>query len=516
MSPTNANPPVAKSRLTKNRRKSGIVKAAPLSTRSVPTSSTPSHPDRLTKASKPVSMVPPPSLPTPSYTTDSASPTYYRNYEVLTSSPFHIPNSQAPIPGREVYWDLDTPQSKKYREALAREFEESDSPISKQNVATPKLRMVPKTRIDTATSKEVVRKGEEAMELLLNMCREKEEEMREKDEKVEPVCQLKMENFSMELKEETKEEEADDMFADDFDLGDTLDFGVEEEITVNKINTHSVKDNGDMLDTALDNDMFDDDDESFLLQATQAAETDLVSENVERAVIKTEQTSKPSVVHHAVTRVKQRPQEVVGNVGIEKTFNQTARQEPVKMKTEPVVTHPAISRVQAQVTDGFGSEDDSFDEILSQMEEPQDEEVSAASPILKRKRKCFDLSGPTKPYQPLPLSELNRQVSGPGTTTQRQAGGTFRKFSSFDNKEEKKAFPRLNSDPSIGTVTLPGTFSSKVATVGRVGSTVNLVGQPGNVGPSKPATRSCTKEDIERKRKEAMARRQQSQSQARR
>merc|ERR1719186_1126029 len=165
------------------------------------------------------------------------------------------------------------------------------------------------------------------MQMLLDMCREKEAV--EKIKKIEPVCQLKMENLSMERTEETKEEEADDMFADDFELGDTLDFGVEEEIVLNKVNTDLVKDNSDMLDKALDSDMFDDDDESFLLQATQAAETDLVTENVVTALIKTEQTFNPSAVHCTITS----PHGVVGNVGKEIA----AKQEPVKMKTEPKV-----------------------------------------------------------------------------------------------------------------------------------------------------------------------------------
>merc|ERR1719186_2540586 len=203
------------------------------------------------------------------------------------------------------------------------------------------------------------------MQMLLDMCREKEAV--EKIKKIEPVCQLKMDNLSMERKEETKEEEADDMFADDFELGDTLDFGVEEEIVLNKVNTDSVKDNSDLLDKALDSGLFDDDDESFLLQATQAAETDLVTENVVTALIKTEQTFKPSAVHRTDTSVKQGPLGIVGNVR-----RDIATKVPVKMETEPKVTHLAISRVQAQVSDGFGSEDDSFDEILSQLEEPLD------------------------------------------------------------------------------------------------------------------------------------------------
>ena len=75
----------------------------------------------------------------------TSNPSYYLNYEMLMSSPFHIPNSQAPIPGKEVYWDNDTPQSRKFREAFAKEFEESDSHVAKKNKASPKLGMVAKT-----------------------------------------------------------------------------------------------------------------------------------------------------------------------------------------------------------------------------------------------------------------------------------------------------------------------------------------------------------------------------------
>ena len=106
-------------------------------------------------------------------TAATSSPTYYRNYEMYTSSPFHIPNSQAPIPGKEVYWEYDTPQSKKIREAFIREFEESDSPVARK-VATPKLRMVPKTRIESFDDLEEVRKGEQAMQELLDLCEEAE------------------------------------------------------------------------------------------------------------------------------------------------------------------------------------------------------------------------------------------------------------------------------------------------------------------------------------------------------
>eukprot|EP00092_Neocalanus_flemingeri_P029751 GFUD01032299.1.p1 GENE.GFUD01032299.1~~GFUD01032299.1.p1 ORF type:complete len:554 (+),score=169.48 GFUD01032299.1:109-1770(+) len=553
MSPTTSisstSTPVARSRLTKNKRKPGIIKPAPItiSSSSGPASSTPSLlPTGPTVTAS--SMFPPPSLPTRREVPNvSASPVYYRNYEAMTSSPFHIPNSQAPIPGREVFWDLDTPQSKKYREALAKEFEESDSPLAKQREVTPKMRMVARSRIDTLTSTEEDRKGEEAMQDLLDLCKVADEKL-EQVENVEPV-KLEMENLSME-RDEKCNDEAEDMFADDIDLGDTMDFGVHEECKTGL--DSSVKDNCEILDTAIDNDLFNDDDESFLLQATQAAEMDKVMkvEPVNNDLLLKFPEKETVVATNPKASVKQVPVMSTGIVKNEKTFHKPVQKDPVKLKIEPVMTHPAISRMQEQ-GDGFGSEDDSFDELLSQMDDPLEMEDSPASPILKKKRKCFDLSipAPTQPH--LPLSELNRlpgtstnsrsgtsahikSGSGtfshtkpgtgssthtkPGTSTySRPAGGTIRKFSSFDSQEEKKIFPRMKSDPNIGQVILPGTSGVKDQSAARAGNMMNTVMAPVKLVSSKPVTRSsCSKEDIDRKRKEAMARRQQSQSQARR
>ena len=154
-------------------------------------------------------MCPPMSIPSRPDKVSTSSPSYYRHYEMLTSSPFHIPNSQAPIPVKEVYWDYDTHQSRKCKEAFAKEFEESDSPVPKKNEATPKLRMMAKTRIESVTTIEQVRKAEEAMQELLDLCREAEvKDERKSLENEEKVCQLKFEYLSMEieLKEEVKED----------------------------------------------------------------------------------------------------------------------------------------------------------------------------------------------------------------------------------------------------------------------------------------------------------------------
>merc|ERR1719318_2320458 len=338
----------------------------------------------------------------------------------------------------------------------------------------------------------------------------------------EKVCQLKFENLSMELElkeEEVKEDMDEDMFGDDVDLGDTFNFSTGEVVEMKNEQIDLKNENAEILDDALNSDMFDDDDESFLLQATQAAEVEMV--------------------------VKKEP--VVGTRAVKEvavTKPHTIKIEPVVAKLEPTVPHPAIARVQAE-SDGFGSEDDSFDELLSQMDEPLGVEEAPASPVLKRKRKCFDLAPPSNPK--LPLSELNRQLPAsaapnrhqpvtvnqtkeqlgqsrqlpvtaaqskqfPVTAAQsRPAVGTLKKYGSFDSQEQKKTFPRIKSEPNIGSV--QGNMSSTGNKV-MMSNMGNTVMQPLN----RPVTRSsCTKEDIDRKRREALARRQMSQqSQARR
>jgi len=62
------------------------------------------------------------------------------------SLPSYCISSQAPIPEKEVYWDYDTPQIKKYKSQLGigKSFEDDDSPVRvilEETVSTPKLRM---------------------------------------------------------------------------------------------------------------------------------------------------------------------------------------------------------------------------------------------------------------------------------------------------------------------------------------------------------------------------------------
>ena len=83
-----------------------------------------------------------------------------------------------------------------------------------------------------------------------------------------------------------KGETIEDMFADDVDLGDTFDFSTGEVVEVKKEETNSTVDITQILDNALNSDMFDDDDESLLFQANQAAEVEMVVKK-EPAVVAT-------------------------------------------------------------------------------------------------------------------------------------------------------------------------------------------------------------------------------------
>jgi len=536
---------VTKSRLTKNKRKSGLK---PGPTGLVNDSSKISNKDNIQAHVTPTPMGAPMIIPQDmkEESAPTSSPSYYRNYDMYTSSPFHIPNSQAPIPGKEVYWDYDTPQSRKCREAFRREFEESDSPVTKK-VVTPKLRMVPKPRIESFDDLEEVRKGEQAMQELLDLC-EEAEKIRETDLRTEDESkskektgnvESKFDNLSMESKSnqsaiskmEIKEEAGnfadDDMFADEFDIGGTSD--IAQETGELKLGCKGLKEasgfttkNDDMFnepfDTAIvDDDIdFGDDDDSFLVTATQV-ENDYVAKKV------VENT----------TKLGMNPPD--GRQSSEKT--QAATQS---LKQGSFIVHPNIDRVKEEFN-GFGSEDDSFDMMMSQMEVPAAEDTPS-SPVLRKKRKCLDLAAPSQPLPPpllstyLPVrSGATRSVvdtgasrKGPVThqiqvgTAQislnskpimsrqepssdaksRVSGGSLRKFSSFDNHDPKKTFSRVKSEPNIvagGGSTLPKHQS---------------VLQPVT---NRPATRSvCTKEDIERKKREALARRQNSQlSQAR-
>ena len=82
-------------------------------------------------------------------------------------------------------------------------------------------------------------------------------------------------------------------------------------------------DNTKILDDATNSDMFGDDDESFLLQATQSAEVQMVVKKEAKLVVSTRAVNEAEV---------NKPQPI----------------KMAKLKVEPMVPNPAIAKVQAE------------------------------------------------------------------------------------------------------------------------------------------------------------------------
>ena len=125
------------------------------------------------------------------------------------------------------------------------------------------------------------------------------------------------ENLSMELelKEvEVKEDMEEDMFAV---------FSTWEVIEMKKEHIDSKIDNTKILDDATNSDMFGDDDESFLLQATQSAKVQMVVKKEAKLVVSTRAVNEAEV---------NKPQPI----------------KMAKLKVEPMVPNPAIAKVQAE------------------------------------------------------------------------------------------------------------------------------------------------------------------------
>lgn len=389
--------PTSKSRLSKSRRKSGLRE------RSKPRFDDQKKYENGRVLPEPLvqSLV---SVQKNEESSPSSSPKYFRNYEALTSSPFHIPNSQAPIPGKEVYWDFDTPQSRKLREAFVKKFEESNSPISLQKKRTPKLRMIPRPRQQSSSSAINAKMGEEAMEELLLLCRETEErqkQMEQKDKIDGSGCESTFERLSMNVSLTSASKS--DLFEGDSDLfdGESGLFDGQNSFKMDEVEENQV------------GDIFDDNDDSFLLQASQAAESRTIN----------------GVVENKTATKKEEPT-VIKDYGLKKPPN------------------PVINTVKSMDNSAFGSEDDSFDEFLSQMDVPSTHEESPSSPILRNKRKCFELSSvPKETASSRPLSVLNGVKSG----LNKSRSGNFVKHSSLDidSQKPRKTISRIKSDPFI-------------------------------------------------------------------
>ena len=84
------------------------------------------------------------------------------------SPPLHIPNSQAPIPDREVYWDFGTPENQRKRDLRIEERSPSTSPLCKSTMLTPRPRLV---AIPKKVNPAIAAEGEKELEQLEELCK---------------------------------------------------------------------------------------------------------------------------------------------------------------------------------------------------------------------------------------------------------------------------------------------------------------------------------------------------------
>ena len=407
-------------------------------------------------------------------------------------SPVRIPNSQAPIPGRDVFWNLDTPETKRNRDALYQKMAaQADSPVMGSRVVslTPKLKLIPRKReeLDPDRGADSRIKGLAALEALMNLT---ETAGRDDDEDEEESKQLHLSKsprteVSPQNRSENGSPDSGDMFDEDFDDADDeiLLLATQQPIEEgNSVKTPSpcysgylqpeptsraiTKAVGDNID-----DLFGDDDEL----------DDVMSQMEMPEIVSAPKISQAQSSASSLTLAP--PQSTSSS-------NKSVAQGPRKSRTPNV-------RNSNFAIKGFESEfDDSFDNVLSQIEVPKmastnrnlPTQVQGAgktsgphtstqkpspraekTPVIQQKPKLTFQFPPKKNFQ-----SAKENVSEPSNSLVRSGGGgPVRKFSSFNSPpREKKLIAKFKSDPLI---------------------------------PNKPI---CSKEEIERKRKEALARKQ--------
>ena len=419
----------------------------------------------------------------------------FSKYEYCLGSPVDIPNSQAPIEGREVYWNLDTPESKATRERFRAEYEAmADTPQEAEMAVTPRMRLVARKRRPTVEpSPSTVAKGDALLQDLMDLAHDVNTRQQKSSEKTTEHGDSRI--VQAELGASDKIANVDP-FMDD------------------------------------DDDMFGSDDDSLLLQATQAVDDVPKIESKEKKFCQPVINVAPSVtsVVHPRLQVCQE-EEFTTNDSFDDFLSQmemptvpadtqtstipvsqastcpadvAAGPAPalggkvpassgVAMSKSSVTsaagksTHfpvPVNPRVAQCKIDGFDSEvDDSFDDILSQIEMPTSDSVisktnaandKASSPELKKPRMAFQFKQSNVKYESsTSVAAQNKSVKG---------GGSFRKFNTFDSPpREKKLIAKFRSDSHIA-------ISNKA---------------------------TCSKDEIDRKRREALERRKLSQSQKR-
>jgi len=509
----------------------------------------------------------------------------YRNHEIYTSSPFTIASSQMPLPGKEVFWNFDTPQAKKLREKMKAEA----SPVlPAKKMSVPRERMqIAKSRreqvVDTEESEECNQVFEEFLELCKPIPEHTNEvEIKNENQNVEELeMRFKQSSMSPKLERNNvdgikKERESvdSDLFGDDMDdISDLFPnngtdsveqdgsdlFGKDDSDIPPEVKTENqpiapikneIVENLKMEKVSTSA-LFEDDDDSFLIQCTQAAEVEIKPEprvsvktenpisnkfnvpNVPKSVISTgsQWGTKP-----AVKPIKE------SNLVAKMNKPVSIPNKPLSIPTKPLALKDITSIIQPNKPvnpvidtltgeDEFG-DDDSFDMLMSQMseedvlrKEPGSNEPK--SPVLtsksSKRRKCFQLDN---------RAALNTSPVLKNPTASK-LNSSFKRFKSADDtatkpttKSSSLSVRRIQSSPSIPQYQgpqVPGPrATSNSATAGKMRQTSGPA-NPANVtnnfvknkltsvAEGKTSVVKCTKEDIDRKRKEALKKRQLSQ-----
>ena len=427
-------------------------------------------------------------------------------------SPVRIPNSQAPIPGREVFWDLDTPETKRNRDALIKKMAaKADSPVvgSRMISITPKMKLIPRKRAELDPGRGVNSRGLADLEDLMNLA-----ETASGDDDEEESSHLHL----------SKSPRTDD--------------------SPQRRGELSSIDSGDMFDED-----FGDDDDAILLLSTQQPIEEGMSVPTPSPKYSTAPSEPPKPQPVTPRDEEAKASAATNGVGdnIDDFFGDDDEFDDVmsQMEMPEVAPAPKVSQAQSSASSltlappvsttssskslaqglckprtpsanvrnstlafkGFESEfDDSFDNVLlSQIEDP-DTTAPPNRNLPTQVQRAVRTSGPlTSTQKPSPLAakttvpvvqpkpkmtfqfppkknylDVKENVSQPpnNALAGRGGGGPVRKFRSFNSPpREKKLIAKFKSDPLI---------------------------------PNKPP---CSKEEIERKKKEAMARKQMLQSQ---
>ena len=405
-----------------------------------------------------------------------------------------------------MYWNLDTPESKATRERFRAEYEAmADTPQEAEMAVTPRMRLVARKRRPTVEpSPSTVAKGDALLQDLMDLAHDvntRQQEASEKstghgDGRTVVQAELGAPDRIVNVDPFMDDDDDDDMFKDEFGSDDdSLLLQATQAVDVaQKTEKESkepkfcqpVKNVAPPVTSVVHprlqvcqeeefttNDSFDD----FLSQM----EMPTVPADTQTSTIPVSQASTcPAAAGPAPAPAPALGGKVPVSTGV--AMSKSSVTSAAKKQTHfPLPVNPRVTQCKI---DGFDSEvDDSFDDILSQIEMPTSASVlsttnaandKASSPELKKPRMAFQFKQTSVSYETnTSVAAQNKSVKG---------GGSFRKFNTFDSPpREKKLIAKFRSDSHIAI----------------------------------PNKATCSKDEIDRKRREALERRKLSQSQKR-